>query len=187
MTTAEIIAAVRGRAVKGVMFHSRMSEYFAFLSLPGYADMHRLHEAAENIALKEMTEAYISHTGELVPEEQHTPPETIPQSWYRIRRSGTDATWRKRAVRDGMTKWRDWETETAALLKPLYNDLVSQSELSLAEAVKSKIIGTEEEITQADRILYDLDSIDYSFADILARQTDLSKQYRHSLKKLFAE
>lgn len=187
MTAAEIIAAVRGRAVKGVMFHSRMSEYFAFLSLPGYAEMHCLHEAAENISLKEMTETYISHTGELVPEEHHTPPETIPQSWYRIRRSGTDATWRKRAVRDGMTKWRDWETETAAMLKPLYHDLISQSELSLAEAVKDKIIGAEKEIADADRILYDLDSIDYSFADILAKQTDLSKQYRRDLRKLFAD
>lgn len=64
---------------------------------------------------------------------------------------------------------------------------MSQSELSLAEAVMSKIIGAEKEIAEVDRILYDLDSIDYSFADILAKQTELSKQYRHSLKKLFAE
>lgn len=159
------------------MFHGRMREYFLYLGLRGYAAMHSFHEAEERLGAEKLTDYFMAQNGSLIPDKALTAPDVIPAQWYRMRRQDTDAQWRRRAVRDGMTAWRDWEKSTAVSLKDMIFRLSSENEYGCCRLAEQKLSDVESEISGAEDMIFDLESIEYNLPTIIGRQPDIAKKY----------
>lgn len=177
MPADDILAGLKARSLEGVMFHGRMREYFLYLGLPGYAAMHSFHETEERLGAEKLTDYFMAQNGSLIPDKALTAPDVIPAQWYRMRRQDTDAQWRRRAVRDGMTAWRDWEKSTAVSLKDMIFRLSSENEYSCCRLAERKLSDVESEIAGAEDMIFDLESIEYNLPTIIGRQTDIEKKY----------
>ena len=159
------------------MFHGRMREYFLYLGLRGYAAMHSFHETEERLGAEKLTDYFMAQNGSLIPDKALTAPDVIPAQWYRMRRQDTDAQWRRRAVRDGMTAWRDWEKSTAVSLKDMIFRLSSENEYGSCRLAEQKLSDVESEISGAEDMIFDLESIEYNLPTIIGRQSDIAKKY----------
>lgn len=58
---------------------------------------------------------FINHHNKLIPKLEVSDPEIIPSSWYKYSRQDVDNGTKKNAVKNGLTLWREWETETKEL------------------------------------------------------------------------
>lgn len=159
------------------MFHGRMREYFLYLGLRGYAAMHSFHETEERLGAEKLTDYFMAQNGSLIPDKALTAPDVIPAQWYRMKRQDTDAQWRRRAIRDGMTAWRDWEKGTAVLLKDIIFRLASENETTYSRIAEQKLSDVESEIAGVEEIIFDLESIEYSLPIIIEKQPDIEKKY----------
>lgn len=177
MPADDILAGLKARSLEGVMFHGRMREYFLYLGLRGYAAMHSFHETEERLGAEKLTDYFMAQNGSLIPDKALTAPDVIPAQWYRMRRQDTDAQWRRRAVRDGMTAWRDWEKSTAVSLKDMIFRLSSENEYGCCRLAERKLSDVESEIAGAEDMIFDLESIEYNLPTIIGRQTDIEKKY----------
>lgn len=177
MPADDILAGLKARSLEGVMFHGRMREYFLYLGLRGYAAMHSFHETEERLGAEKLTDYFMAQNGSLIPEKSVTAPDVIPAQWYRMRRQDTDAQWRRRAVRDGMTAWRDWEKSTAVSLKDMIFRLSSENEYGCCRLAEQKLSDVESEISGAEDMIFDLESIEYNLPTIIGRQPDIAKKY----------
>lgn len=146
------------------MFHGRMREYFLYLGLRGYAAMHSFHETEERLGAEKLTDYFMA--------------------WYRMRRQDTDAQWRRRAVRDGMTAWRDWEKSTAVSLKDMIFRLSSENEYGCCRLAEQKLSDVESEISGAEDMIFDLESIEYNLPTIIGRQPSLAECYHSKIAAL---
>ena len=177
MPADDILAGLKARSLEGVMFHGRMREYFLYLGLRGYAAMHSFHETEERLGAEKLTDYFMAQNGSLIPEKSVAAPDVIPAQWYRMRRQDTDAQWRRRAVRDGMTAWRDWEKSTAASLKDMIFRLSSENEYGCCRLAEQKLSDVESEIAGAEDMIFELESIEYNLPTIIGRQPDIAKKY----------
>ena len=177
MPADDILAGLKARSLEGVMFHGRMREYFLFLVLRGYAALHSFHETEERLGAEKLTDYFMAQNGSLIPEKSVAAPDVIPAQWYRMRRQDTDAQWRRRAVRDGMTAWRDWEKSTAASLKDMIFRLSSENEYGCCRLAEQKLSDVESEIAGAEDMIFELESIEYNLPTIIGRQPDIAKKY----------
>lgn len=101
-----------------------------------------------------------------------------------MRRQDTDAQWRRRAVRDGMTAWRDWEKSTAVSLKDMIFRLSSESEYGCCRLAEQKLSDVESEISGAEDMIFDLESIEYNLPTIIGRQPSLAECYHSKISAL---
>ena len=177
MPAVDILAELKARSIEGVMFHDKMREYFLYLGLHGYAAMHNYHEISEKNAADRLSTSFLHNSGSLIPDKALTAPEVIPAQWYRMKRQDTDAQWRRRAIRDGMTAWRDWEKGTAVLLKDIIFRLVSENETTYSRIAEQKLSDVESEIAGVEEIIFDLESIEYNLPIIIEKQPDIEKKY----------
>lgn len=185
MAIGEIFAELRKHALKGLMFHHQMAEFFTFLGLPGYSEMHHYHELEENLLLKKLNDAYILHVGEMVQEEDPGSVEAIPKSYYRINRQETDVSWRRKAVKEAMIKWRDWEKGTDALYKELRYRLAADNELFFAVRIAARCEDVGGETAEAECLLFDLESVEFDMKEILRDQERMKKRYADKIRSMF--
>nr|DAF03547.1 MAG TPA: hypothetical protein [Caudoviricetes sp.] len=184
MPADDILAGLKARSLEGVMFHGRMREYFLYLGLRGYAAMHSFHETEERLGAEKLTDYFMAQNGSLIPEKSVAAPDVIPAQWYRMRRQDTDAQWRHRAVRDGMTAWRDWEKSTAVSLKDMIFRLSSENEYGCCRLAEQKLSDVESEISGAEDMIFDLESIEYNLPTIIGRQPSLAECYHSKIAAL---
>lgn len=177
MPAVDILTELKARSIEGVMFHDKMREYFLYLGLHGYAAMHSFHETEERLGAEKLTDYFMAQNGSLIPDKALTAPDVIPAQWYRMRRQDTDAQWRRRAIRDGMTAWRDWEKGTAVFLKDIIFRLASENETTYSRIAEQKLSDVESEIAGVEEIIFDLESIEYSLPIIIEKQPDIEKKY----------
>lgn len=111
-------------------------------------------------------------------------PQVIPVQWYRMRRQDTDAQWRRRAVRDGMTAWHDWEKSTTVSLKDMIFRLSSENEYGCCRLAERKLSDVESEISGAEDMIFDLESIEYNLPTIIDRQPSLAECYHSKISAL---
>lgn len=177
MPAVDILTELKARSIEGVMFHDKMREYFLYLGLHGYAAMHNYHEISEKNAADRLSTSFLRNSGSLIPDKALTAPEVVPAQWYRMKRQDTDAQWRRRAIRDGMTAWRDWEKGTAVLLKDIIFRLSSENEYGCCRLAERKLSDVESEIAGAEDMIFDLESIEYNLPTIIGRQPSLAECY----------
>lgn len=90
---------------------------------------------------------------------------------------------KRNAVKEGFTKWRDWERETKRLYSEWYKELSDLGEIASAMKVAEYVEDVDKELKWVERKLIELQSTDYSIQFIIDEQ----QFYHEFYKKKMAE
>jgi len=161
MTVSEIASKVLAHQIEGLMLHEQMAEYYRFLGLENYAEMHDWHYSEENARFKFIRDYYIHHYNMLPPRFTTHNPNLIPDGWYRYNRDDVDNSTKKNAVKNGLNAWREWEEDTKKMYQQLYTELIKIEEIAFACNVKSLILDVDQELADAMTYCLKHNSIDY--------------------------
>ncbi len=170
MAVAEIYAKINVHMIEGIMFHSQMAEYFAFLNLKEYEKLHKLHACHEFTTHSRWVSDYVCDYNKLLPEYSIENISIIPDSWRNHVKQDVDTATKQRAVKDGFEKWCDWEKQTKELYEKSYSELLALGEISAAHQVGNLIYEVAGELRIAERKLIDLAAVNYDMSVIVAEQ-----------------
>lgn len=187
MTASEVFAKINAHMIEGIMFHDQMTDYFDFLSLRGYKRLHEYHMLSEVANRRSLNRYYINHFDMLIPEAELSDPKTTPDNWRKINRANVDISTKRRAIRDGFVRWKDWETETKKLYEQSYKELYDMGEIAAACKIKELVCDVDMELKHADRLSIMLYSIDYDIISVYSCQDNMHDEYAEKCKKIGVE
>lgn len=170
MTAEEIFSQISTHMVKGLMIHSDYADYYYFLNLCGYGETHNKRYIAESLNHRNLQKWYIRHYSKLLPQAKFDYESVIPQSWYKYRRTDVDANTIRKAVKDGLETWVEWERETKKLYQQMYQELMTLDDIFGALYVKELICDVSDELCDAEDFYLKKKALDYSLSDIIAEQ-----------------
>ena len=170
MTTEEIFAEISAHQIKGVMLHAQMSECFDFLNLCGWKKLHKHRMCEELKDYCRIRAFYICEYGVLLQDKKTEDPAVIPTSWHGKARSDVDASTKRRAVREKIRHGVDREKETKKLYESYYTQLGYLSDATAMQMLCDMICETSEEVKMAEKMLLELEDVDYDMCTIYQMQ-----------------
>ena len=184
MELKEIYSAIVSHQIKGMMIHAQLAEYYDFLGLQGYKRCHEYHFLKESCEYRGVSRYFINHHNMLIPEERIEDPSIIPESWYQHTRDDVDMNTKKNAVRSGLKKWVDWETDTKDLYQRMYQELMSIGEVASACKIKELIYGVDEELKKAERYWLNKEAMGWDMPTIISEQKKKHDKYKKKCEKM---
>lgn len=181
MSVEEIFKDLSSHMIKGVMIHEQLSDYYDFLNLHGYKRCHEYHAKCEMCGMRKLHRYFINHYNRLIEEENIENPNIIPASWYRYTRQEVDVNTKRNAVKTGIEKWVDWESETKKLYENMYKELMDIGEVAAANKLAFYIHKVDKELKWAQRKHINLVASEYSIMSILNEQDHLHDWYRKKM------
>ena len=186
MSIEDIFSRLSAHMVKGMMIHDRLSDYYLFLNLDGYATCHEYHFFAESMSYRRMCRYFSSVYGEIVNDSRIEIPEVIPDIWFRNTKKDVSSSEKRRAVRDGLDKWAMWEEETKAFYQSIYSELADMGEISALDFIMGLIKDVSEELIKVHGYQIDKCATDYDMVLILEEQKPCKEKYLRKLNELSA-
>ena len=183
MTIEEIYRELSNHMIKGIMMHEQLTNYYDFLGLDGYKRCHEYHYISEICAYRGLCRYFTNHHDKLIPYSEVDNPEIIPESWYNYTRQDVDATTKKNAVRNGLTKWVDWEKETKQLYEQMYKELIDIDEVASACKIKELIMDVDKELKKAKRYALNKSATNYDLIDIISEQRKKHNKYKRKMQE----
>ena len=184
MTVDEIFSKIDSHIINGIMLHDSLAEYYDFLDLHGFKRCHEYHAIKEFCSHRTLVRYYVNHYCKLLKSEHGDSPKIVPNNWYNYSRSQIDSNTKKRAIRDGFAKWKEWETLTKKTYESAYCDLCELKEIAAACKIKNLISDVDMELKYVDRKHVLLESIDYDLPTITLMQDELHEKYADKTKSI---
>ena len=184
MTCEEIFSEMSAHMVKGMMFHEQMSNYYDFLGLKGYRDCHEYHFLQESCMYRKLCRYYVNHYNKLIPEMEFDQVSEIPESWYSHTRQDVDIATKRNAIKSGLTKWVEWETETKELYSNMYKELLENGSVATAEFIADFVKDVDQELKKATEYWLNKEAMNYDMGVIVAEQTDKKEKYKSKLRSV---
>lgn len=182
MTVNEIFSKINNNMLEGIMLHDQLASYYDFLNLAGYKRCHKYHVQDEMNSRRKLLEYYTCHYGYTAPESQATDPHIIPENWNGHTRGDVDANTKKRAIRDGFSRWHEWEKSTKKLYENACKELYELGEIAAAMCIGKLIKDVDCELKGLEKEMLKLASIDYDLNSVYGEQHDIHKKYKHMTK-----
>lgn len=184
MTIHEIFAEISAHQITGIMLHEQMADYYDFLGLPGYKRLHEYHYFAESAAMRSVHRYHINHFNRLIAGSHPANPAAIPASWINYTRFDVDSSTKRKAIKDGFAKWREWETGTKKKYESFYKQLCELGEIAAAGKVRQLLEDVDFELKCAERMKLELDAVDYDMSIIVPAQSALHEEYAEKSKRI---
>ena len=184
MTIEEIFNKIGTHMQEGIMFHNEMKRAYSFLGLWGYAKEQEYHIYEEEQAFQKLQHYYASHYFKLLQIEQIQFKNIFSTSWYKYSAQAVDATTRRNAIKDLITKWIEWEKDTKKLYEEMYLELTNLREVATMIKLQKIIEDVDKELSHAQIKQLNLEAIDYDIVLIIDEQLKLKKKYRDKIKAL---
>ena len=184
MTCEEIFEKLSRHMIKGLMVHEQLANYYKFLNLSGYAYCHEYHFIEESVSYRKLCRYYISHYDKLIPESEFDNPEIIPESWYQHKRQDVDINTKRNAVKQGLSKWVDWEMKTKKLYSDMYKEVMENGNVDAACFIKELVKDVSKELKRASSYLLDKEAIDYDMSVIIQEQKCKKDYYKDKIKHI---
>lgn len=185
MTCEEIFTKLAEHQVKGLMVHEQLANYYDFLGLPGYRDCHEYHFLKESCAYRKLCRYYVNHYGKLIPETSFDNPEIIPDSWYNHKREDVDISTKKKAIKQGLTEWVNWETSTKKLYQDMYKEMIDNGSVASAKFLCEYIADVDHELKKATEYWLNKEAIDYDMAVIIEEQWHKKEKYKEKMRSFY--
>ena len=182
MTTEEVFKELSEHMVKGMMVHEQLANYYDFLGLYGYRDCHEYHFIHESCMYRKLCRYYVNHYNKLIPEMEFEQVSEIPESWYNHIRADVDFNTKKNAVKEGLTKWVNWESETKELYSNMYKELVNNGDIATAKFFERFIEDVDHELKKATKYWLNKEAINYDMSVIITEQDDKESKYESKLR-----
>lgn len=93
--------------------------------------------------------------------------ELIPNSWYRYTAQEVDINTKRSCIKELMEKWIEWEKETKHLYEEMYLELTGLKEIAAALYITKLIKDVDEELSNAQQSLLDLEAIGFNLDVII--------------------
>lgn len=183
MDIKEIYSEIAERMIKGMMIHEQLANYYDFLGLKGYKRCHEYHYLKETCSYRGVCRYFINHHNMLIPEPEFDSPEIIPETWYNHVRSDVDASTKKNAVKTGLAKWLEWETDTKRLYERLYKEAMEIGEVASACKIKCLVKDVDCELKNVERYYLNKEATNYDLGGIIAEQKSKHRKYQHKMEK----
>lgn len=184
MTCEEIFTKLSEHMIKGLMVHEQLANYYDFLNLPGYRDCHEYHYMKESCAYRKLCRYYVNHYNKLIPETEFDNPEVIPESWYRYERKSVDSSTKKSAVKVGLEKWVEWETETKELYQEMYKEMMNNGSVASAKFLCEYIEDVDKELKNATKYWLNKEAVNYDMDVIIMEQQEKSAKYSNKIHSI---
>ena len=182
MAIEDIYSELAAHMIKGMMFHEQLANYYDFLGLNGAKRCHEYHYLAESCGYRKLCRYFINHHNKLIPTREVEDPEVIPDSWYRYTRQDVDANTKKNAVKNGLSRWVEWERETKQLYEKAFNDLLELGEVASAMFIKCFIKDVDHELKVAERCEIEKSATGYDMNEIIMEQHSKHEKYKEKIK-----
>ena len=153
----EIFARISAHQVEGMMLHSDMADYFAFLGAENMAELHAERFCKEAKAMQKTHEYFITHYGEILRPENVAARSRIPTAWDNVRRSEVEHGARHKAIREGVKMWSAWEHKTKELYQKAYMEMQEAGEIAAAMWLSKLICSVDEEAAKAENLCIEMD------------------------------
>lgn len=108
----------------------------------------------------------------------------IPQTWYKYTRYAVDTGTKRQGVKDGFTKWLNYEKETKEFLTEMAKYLEQIGEREASRKLDHLIEDVEKEIEHCEKKMIDLENTGYDMNYILQEQEPLKAKYAEKIRKL---
>lgn len=187
MKAHEVFNTICTHQVEGMMLHDQLADAFAFLGLPGFKRMHEYHFADESKGMRETSRYFINHYNMLLEDGHPADPHVIPRGWMGYTRQQVTAETKRKAVRDLLTRWVEWERETKKIYEKAFADLMEAGEIAAAMRVKHMVLDVDEELEHAEKLHLRLEGVMYDMHTMDQMQDALCAKYAVKIKRLFAE
>lgn len=187
MTVDEIFESISRRMLDGIMLHSDMVDYYRFVSLDGYAKCHELHMIMESKSYRKLRKHYLNCYDKLIHDEEIPRESVIPEGWYKHTRQDVDAATVKSAVKDGLEKWVEHETETKRFYEEMAKELRELGEIKSALYVEELVCDVSRELAKAKKYHLNKMHSDYNVASIIAEQKQTCEKYKAKIREKYGE
>ena len=183
MDIREIYSKIVERMIQGMMFHDQMANYYDFLGLQGYKRCHEYHFMKETCAYRGVSRYFINHHNMLIPEPEFSNESVIPDSWYSHVRGDVDTGTKKNAIKTGLTKWMEWETDTKRLYEDLYKEALDAGDVASAFKIGCLVKDVDKELKSVERYYLNKEATNYDIGGIIAEQKKKHKKYQCKMEK----
>jgi len=182
MTCEEIFKGLSEHMVKGLMIHEQLANYYDFLGLYGYRDCHEYHFIHESCMYRKLCRYYVNHYNKLIPEMEFEQVSEIPESWYNHIRQDVDSNTKRNAVKEGLRKWVEWETETKELYCNMYKEMLENGSVASAKFFERFIEDVDHELKKATKYWLNKEAVDYDMIVIIDEQEEKETKYESKLR-----
>lgn len=165
MTIEEVAIKISQHMMKGVVFHTQLSEYYNFLNLNVYSQFHKYQAEEEFCQALEFQDWYVSNHGKLIPTITNPAIENIiPQEWFSHTKQDVDKATVRQGVQDGHVKWINWEAQTRRLYQDSIKELQNEVDKMYIRKLLKKV---NKELMRAKEKYISLKSCDYDICQII--------------------
>lgn len=182
MTVEEIFSRLSNHMKKGLIIHDQIANAFGFLNLCGYRKCHEYHYFEESKNYYYLRNYYFDNYGKLIPKEIIEEVNIVPKSWYDYRKSDVDISTKRKAIRDLMNQWINWEIEAKKLFETSYKELYELDEVAAAIKIGEFLNETSKELAVAQSKQIYLASADYDMTLISEEQEMLYNKYKKEIE-----
>lgn len=168
MTIEDVFAKLSTHLLEGLMFHNQLSQYYDFLGLTEYSRCHKEHFLQETTEFLNLSDYYVNCYNKLIPMAETSNPDVIPENWYEYSRQDVDPSTLKSAVKNGVSKWVEWEKSTKKLYEQMYQELSNLGEIHSANFVLTLIQNVSREILTAEAKQHRLSLVNFDISEIVA-------------------
>lgn len=185
MDIEEVYEKLSSHMITGMMIHEQFANFYNFLNLEGYQRCHEYHYIEETWMHRKLNRYYLDHHNKLIRESKIDNPDIIPKMWFNHQRNEADTTIKIGAVKDGLTKWVNWETKTKKLYCEMYHILLDMGCVADSIFVSELIKDVDEELACATSELISKESINYDISEIVSEQPEMRQKYKKKMKRIF--
>lgn len=146
------------------MVHDDLAQYYDFLAIHKCRDMHERHAKEEFCNYHKICRHYMSTHNKLLPNIRATQQEVIPEGWMRYSRDDVDLATKKQGMKNGLTKWWEWERDTKEFLKDRMSELSDIEDRCVIRSLLDDVI--KEEKCAHEKCLY-FKAVDYNLGQFL--------------------
>lgn len=182
MRALDVVAEMLGRMVEGTMFHLQMVQYFSYLGLRGFAELHRKRFLEENTCMVDLQRFAVETTGMIPGNGQVEARSYLPNEWMDKMRETESERTLDEYVRYAMEAWKEWEEQTRNLYSRCYYALDDMREGYLADEAMRHVRETGDEMLFAYNLICWMREVDYDRLAIVQMDKDVVRKYGKYMK-----
>lgn len=187
MTSEEVFSQIGQHMIEGLMVHSQLADYFAFLGFKGFQKCHEYHFFEESWNYKKIASYYMNHYHRILLERRFNNPDIIPEDWYKYSRDAVSIDTKKIGIQAGFERWINWEQKTKQFYQQMYQELMNIGEFAGAIELAKYIVDVDNELADAEMQNLEYSAMDYSLTDITLEQDKMKKEYSKKMKGIFED
>ena len=178
MTIEDIFTKICTHMAEGIQYHDEMKKAYSFLGFFGYSAEQEKHYNEELQNYNKLIKYYMMHYFKLLKIDDIPKPTIIPETWYKYSAQAVDIATKRKSIKELMTKWIQWEKDTKKLYEEMYYELTNLREVAAIIKIEKLIKDVDEELSEAEQQLLNLEAIGYDLTLIIDWQSKLQKKYR---------